>query len=112
MAPGSKLRFVRGLRERPLTEQLNDKRSTTKVDEMTRTDMKMKKSFYPKVDLTNQVAMVTGAAKGLGRAITLGLAEMGCKSSWLISTKNMEKVSVEAKERETGSSPPGGYAEG
>jgi len=100
MAPGSKLRFVRGLRERPLTEQLNDKRSTTKVDEMTRTDMKMKKSFYPRVDLSNQVAMVTGAAKGLGRAITLGFAEMGCKLILVdIDEKNMEKVSLEAKEK-------------
>ena len=95
-----KLRFVRGVKERPLTDYLEDTRSTTRVDEMTRTDMKMKKSLYPKVDLSNQVAMVTGAAKGLGRAITLGFAEMGCKLILVdIDEKNMEKVSLEAKEK-------------
>jgi NAD(P)-dependent dehydrogenase (short-subunit alcohol dehydrogenase family) len=41
--------------------------------------MKTKKSSYPKIDLSGQVALVTGAAKGLGRAISLGFAEMGAK---------------------------------
>src|SRR5215469_16435295 len=32
---------------------------------------------YPRFDLTSQVALVTGAARGLGRAISLALAHAG-----------------------------------
>jgi NAD(P)-dependent dehydrogenase (short-subunit alcohol dehydrogenase family) len=62
--------------------------------------MKTKKSSYPRIDLTGQIALVTGAAKGLGRAISLGFAEMGAKMILVdIDERNMEKVCVEAKEK-------------
>jgi NAD(P)-dependent dehydrogenase (short-subunit alcohol dehydrogenase family) len=32
---------------------------------------------FPKFELTNQIALVTGAARGLGRAISLALAAAG-----------------------------------
>ncbi len=32
---------------------------------------------FPRFDLTGQVAVVTGAARGLGRAISLALAHAG-----------------------------------
>jgi 2-deoxy-D-gluconate 3-dehydrogenase len=61
--------------------------------------MRLSKSFsYPKIDLKNQVAMVTGAAKGIGRAISLGFAQMGASLILVdIDQINMEKVSLEAK---------------
>jgi NAD(P)-dependent dehydrogenase (short-subunit alcohol dehydrogenase family) len=33
---------------------------------------------FPRFDLTGQIALVTGAARGLGRAISLALAHAGC----------------------------------
>jgi NAD(P)-dependent dehydrogenase (short-subunit alcohol dehydrogenase family) len=61
--------------------------------------MKTKKSSYPKIDLAGQVALVTGAAKGLGRAISLGLAEMRARLILVdIDQKNMEEVCLEARE--------------
>ncbi len=61
--------------------------------------MRLSKSFsYPKIDLKNQVAMVTGAAKGIGRAISLGFAQMGASLILVdIDQNNMEKVRLEAK---------------
>jgi 2-deoxy-D-gluconate 3-dehydrogenase len=61
--------------------------------------MRLSKLFsYPKIDLKNQVAMVTGAAKGIGRAISLGLAQMGASLILVdIDQNNMEKVTLEAK---------------
>jgi len=60
--------------------------------------MKTKSFLYPKVDLSGQVALVTGAARGIGRAIFLGLAQMGARLILVdIDRKNLEKVSLEAK---------------
>ena len=65
--------------------------------------MRSSKSFsYPKVDLRGQVALITGAAKGIGKAISLGFAEMGASLILIdIDEQNMEKVILAA--RETGS---------
>ena len=61
--------------------------------------MRKKSSPYPIVDLKDRVALITGAAKGIGRAISLGMAQMGASLILVdIDRKKMEKVSLEAKE--------------
>jgi 2-deoxy-D-gluconate 3-dehydrogenase len=61
--------------------------------------MRKKSSPYPIVDLKGRVSLITGAAKGIGRAISLGLAQMGSSLILIdIDRRNMEKVSIEAKE--------------
>ena len=59
--------------------------------------MKTKPYAYPKIDLKGQVALITGAAKGIGRAISLGFAQMGAQLILVdIDLKGMEKVRLEA----------------
>jgi NAD(P)-dependent dehydrogenase (short-subunit alcohol dehydrogenase family) len=59
--------------------------------------MKTKPYAYPKIDLKGQVALITGAAKGIGRAISLGFAQMGAQLILIdIDKKEMEKVRLEA----------------
>ena len=59
--------------------------------------MKTKPYAYPKIDLKGQVALITGAAKGIGRAISIGFAQMGAKLILVdIDEKGMEKVRLEA----------------
>ena len=61
--------------------------------------MRKKSPRYPVVDLKDRVALITGAAKGIGRAISLGMAQMGASLILVdIDQNNMEKVSLEAKE--------------
>jgi NAD(P)-dependent dehydrogenase (short-subunit alcohol dehydrogenase family) len=45
-------------------------------------------SDYPKFDLTGKVALVTGAARGLGRAISLALAHAGADLALGLRDKN------------------------
>ncbi len=62
--------------------------------------MKTKPYAYPKIDLKGQVALITGAAKGIGKAISFGFAEMGVRLILVdIDRKNLEKVSLEAKKK-------------
>jgi NAD(P)-dependent dehydrogenase (short-subunit alcohol dehydrogenase family) len=62
--------------------------------------MKTEPSSYPKIDLTGQVALVTGAAKGLGKAISLGFSEMGTGLLLVdIDRENVEKVCLDVKEK-------------
>ena len=59
--------------------------------------MKTKPYAYPEIDLKGQVALITGAAKGIGRAISLGFAQMGAQLILVdIDLKGMEKVRLEA----------------
>ena len=61
--------------------------------------MKKKPYAYPEIDLKGQVALITGAAKGIGKAISLGFARMGARLILVdIDQTNMERVSCEAME--------------
>lgn len=63
--------------------------------------MKTKPYAYPEIDLKGQVALITGAAKGIGRAISLGFAQMGAQLILVdIDLKGMEKVRLEALREE------------
>jgi len=42
----------------------------------------MEKIDYPKIALGGKVALVTGAAKGLGKWISFGLAHAGADLLW------------------------------
>ena len=49
-----------------------------------------------KFDLTNKVAIITGASKGIGKAMALGLAEFG--ATVIVSSRKQESVDQVAKE--------------
>lgn len=50
---------------------------------------------YKKFDLTNKVAVITGASEGIGRAMAIGLAEVG--ADIIICSRREEKL-LEVKE--------------
>ena len=61
----------------------------------------MTSSIREKMDLGGKVAIVTGASKGIGEAIAMGLAEFGAKV--VVSSRKQEAVeAVAARIRETG----------
>jgi dehydrogenase/reductase SDR family protein 4 len=47
-------------------------------------------SIQDKFNLTDKIAIVTGASKGIGKAIALGLAEAGAKV--VLSSRNQESL--------------------
>jgi dehydrogenase/reductase SDR family member 4 len=61
----------------------------------------MESSYHRQFDLTDRVAIITGASKGIGAAMARGLAEFGAKV--VVSSRNQEAVdAVAAAIRATG----------
>ena len=52
--------------------------------------------FYPPLDITNKIALITGGTSGIGRAIALGFAQAGAKV--VAGSTNPDKVAAIKKE--------------
>jgi NAD(P)-dependent dehydrogenase (short-subunit alcohol dehydrogenase family) len=58
--------------------------------------MEHQMGFYPGLDITNKVCLVTGGTSGIGRAIALGFAKAGAKV--IAGSTSADKVGAIAKE--------------